>query len=152
MGKISISEQKLEQIKNVAREKAKKIAIEAREELTKEYLYTISQFYSEYEPVYYNRHFNNKYDEKSLMGSGMGKTFYKYYKNSHNNLYTGGIIITDETMYHDYSTSSVNVLNYFMNGYHGHPSLGIYSHINTYEHMLKYKNLLINELQRKYMK
>ena len=147
--KFQLSEKTKQELKDKARQKAKELAIEAREKLSEEYLYVISNFYSEYEPKYYLRHFNDKYDEHSLLRSGLGRTFEKYYKNSHDTVFSGGISISTDDMYDDYTTSPINVLNYFLNGYHGHPSQGIWSSIHTYKHMLRYKDLLIAEFSER---
>lgn len=147
--KFQLSKTTKEELKEKARKKAQELAKEAREKLSEEYLYVVSNFYSEYEPKYYFRHFNNKYDENSLLKSGMGKTFEKYYKNSHNNVFSGGISISTDNMYSDYQGSQIDVLNSFLNGYHGHPSLGIWSSIHTYKHMFKYRELLIADFSNR---
>ena len=36
-------------------------------------------------------------------------------------------------MYNDYQEPQIDVLNSFLNGYHGHRSLGIWSSIHTYQ-------------------
>ena len=141
--KFQLSQATKDELRKRAKEKARELAIEARERMTEEYLYVISNFYSEYEPKYYYRHFNNNYDLHSLMKSGLGRTFEKYYKNSHNSVFSGGICISTENMFTDYEGSPEDVLNSFLNGYHGHPHLGIESSIETYKHMLRFKDLLI---------
>ena len=143
--KFQLSNTTKEKLKQMAREKAKQLATEARDRMSEEYLYIISNFYSEYEPQYYNRHFNNLYDENSLLNSGLGHTFEKYYKNSHNSSYSGGISISTENMYSDYNAPQIDVLNSFLNGYHGPAFLGIESSIKTYRHMVRFKELLIAE-------
>ncbi len=143
--KFQLSRATREKLREKAREKAKELAIEARERMTQEYLDVITNFYSEYDPKCYYRHFNNKYDLHSLLKSGLGRTFEKHYKNSHNSKYSGGITISTENMYSDYSTSQINVLNSFLNGYHGPAFMGIESSIETYNHMLRYKDWLIAE-------
>lgn len=145
---FQLSESTKKLLKKKAQEKAHELATEARNRLSDEYLYVISNFYAEYTPIHYIRHFNNKYDQKSLLNSGLGKTFEKYYKNSHGTVYSGGISISTENMYKDYE-SQIDVLNSFLNGYHGHPSFGIWSSINTYQHMLRYKDLLIMEFSER---
>lgn len=147
--KFKLSDKTKKELQDKARQKAKELAIEAREKLSEEYLNVVSKFYSEYEPTYYLRHFNNKYDSNSLLSSGMGRTFEKYYKNSHNSVFSGGISISTDNMYDDYQNNQVDVLNSFLNGYHGHPSLGIWSSIHTYNHMLKYKDLLIADFSER---
>lgn len=146
---FQLSNQTKKELKEKAKQKAKELAIEAREKLSQEYLDVISNFYSEYEPKYYLRHFNNKYDQSSLLRSGMGRTFEKYYKNSHETIFSGGISISTDNMYDDYQDPQIDVLNSFLNGYHGHPSLGIWSSIDTYKHMLRYKDLLIADFSER---
>lgn len=145
---FKLSDKTKRKLEKQAVERAKELAIEARELLTEEYLYVVKNFYSEYSPKYYLRHFNNHYDLNGLLSSGMGKTFGKYYKNSHGTHFHGGICISTENMYKDYQDQE-SALNSFLNGYHGHPALGIYSSINTYEHMLKYRDFLIADFQDK---
>ena len=147
--KFHLSEKTKEELREKARKKARELAIEAREKLSREYLDVIANFYSEYEPKYYYRHFNDKYDEHSLLKSGLGKTFEKYYKNSHDTIYSGGITISTDNMYSDYNDSQINVLNHFLNGYHGYPHQGIWSSIDTYKHMLRYKDLLIADFSER---
>jgi hypothetical protein len=146
---FQLSNQTKKELKEKAKQKAKELAIEAREKLSKEYLEVVSNFYSEYEPTYYLRHFNNKYDERSLLKSGMGRTFEKYYKNSHDMVFSGGISISIDNMYDDYKDPQIDVLNSFLNGYHGRSSLGIWSSIDTYKHMLRYKDLLIADFSER---
>ena len=105
-------------------------------ELEKEYNYVINNFYNEYTPKYYQRH----------NPGGLYKTYQRYYKNPHNRIYYGGIEITEDKMYDDYHNSRIDVLNSFLNGYHGHPRLGIYSSINTYDHMTRYRDFLSNHV------
>lgn len=145
MGNFQLSDETKRKLKQRAVNKAKELAIEARERMSEEYLYVISDFYSEYEPKYYYRHFNNKYDNDSLLRSGLGKTFEKYYKNSHNTSFSGGISISTENMYSDYSASQTDVLNSFLEGYHGPAFMGIESSLQPYRHMLRYKDWLVAE-------
>jgi len=142
---FKLSKKTKEELKKKAEQKAKELAIEARERMTEEYLRVIENFYSEYEPKYYDRHFNNRYDDYNLKQSGLGRTFEKYYKNSHNTSFSGGICISTENMYDDYSASQIDVLNSFLNGYHGPAYLGIESSIQTYRHMVRWKDWLIAE-------
>lgn len=110
------------------------------DELAQEYQYVIDRFYNEYEPLYYIRH------STKGMQSGLSKTFKKYYKNPHNTIYYGGIEITSKNMYDDYHDSKEDVLNSFLNGYHGRPSLGIESFLAPFEHMLRFRNLLATKI------
>lgn len=149
MGRFKLSDEARRKYQKMAEEKARTLAIEARERMTEEYLNVISDFYSEYEPKYYWRHFNNNYEASSLKGSGLGRTFEKYYKNSHGSVFIGGIEISTQNMYSDYHDSQEDVLNSFLEGYHGRPSLGIVSSMQPYKHMLRYKDWLIAEFSER---
>lgn len=149
MGKFKLSEETRKKYQKMAEDKAKELAVEARERMAEEYLNVISKFYSEYDPKYYWRHFNNKYDEKSLKSSGLGRTFEKYYKNSHGSVFTGGISISTDNMYSDYEGSQWDVLCSFLEGYHGPAYMGIESSLQPYNHMLRYKDWLIAEFSER---
>lgn len=146
---FQLSNETKKKLRQKAIDKAKELAIEARERLTTEYLNVISDFYSEYEPKYYWRHFNNKYDNNSLKRSGLGRTFEKYYKDSHGLVFSGGISISIDNMHTDYEGDQIDVLNSFLNGYHGPAYMGIESSIQPYNHMLRYKDWLIAEFSER---
>ena len=82
------------------------------------------------------------------MRPGLNKTFKKYYKNPHNTIYYGGIEITSDNMYDDYRDSKEKVLSSFLDGYHGRLSAGVESSLLPYKHMLKFRERLVNELER----
>ena len=149
MGKFKLSEATRKELEEKAIKKAKELAIEARERMTEQYLNVISDFYSEYDPKYYWRHFNNNYDERSLKRSGLGRTFEKYYKDSHGSVFTGGISISTDNMYDDYEGSQWDVLGSFLEGYHGPAYMGIESSMQPYNHMLRYKDWLIAEFSER---
>jgi len=110
-----------------------------------EYEYVIMKFYREYKPErerdgrFYVRH-----HERGFKDHGLSRTFKRYYRKPHNTIYYGGIELSIEKMYTDYSDSREDVLNAFLEGYHGHPSNGIYSSIEPYYHMTKYCDVLYN--------
>lgn len=118
------------------------LAHKISEEMAKEYQYVINRFYTEYTPHYYKRHASRG------MVPGLMKTFKKYYKNPHSSIYYGGIEINSDDMYKDYRDSREQVLESFLEGYHGRPSEGIESSILPYKHMLAFRQHLINELGR----
>ena len=78
---ISITLKK--KLEKLGQERAKSLAIDAREKLTKEYINTVSYFYNDYSPTFYNRL------------NGLYKSFKKYYKNSHGTRYYGGIQLSE---------------------------------------------------------
>ena len=129
-------------VKMLSHSLSSSLAHKISDEMAQEYQYIIDRFYSEYSPEYYIRH------SERGMKPGLEKTFKKYYKNPHNSIYYGGIEITSDKMYNDYHDSKDKVLNSFLNGYHGRPSTGIESSVLPYQHMLRFRKTLINELGR----
>ncbi len=131
--KIIIPNSLKKDIKKYAENIAKSMAKSVRDDMKKEYLYVIEKFYAEYTPKYYFR-----WDE-------LWNTYEPYYHNSSPNFY-GGIILTangmTESLYHNRNSAYTS----FLNGYHGHPSLGIYSKIRPYEHMIRYRDNIISHI------
>lgn len=129
-------------IKMLSHALSSNLAHKISDEMADEYQYIIERFYGEYKPEHYKRH-----SARGLM-PGLNKTFKKYYKNPHNVIYYGGIEINSEKMYNDYHDSKDEVLDSFLAGYHGRPSAGIESSLMPYQHMLNFRDSLINELGR----
>ena len=129
-------------VKMLSHSLSSNLAHKISDEMAEEYQYVIDRFYSEYDPEYYIRH------SERGMKPGLNKTFKKYYKNPHNTIYYGGIEISADRMYDDYRDSKEDVLNSFLNGYHGRPSAHIESSLLPYKHMLKFRERLVNELGR----
>ena len=129
-------------IKKLSHTLLSSLAHKISDEMTGEYEYVIERFYGEYSPKRYVRH------AQRGMNPGLNKTFKKYYKNPHGSIYYGGIEISSDDMYSDYSDSKESVLSSFLVGYHGRPSIGIESSLLPYRHMLKFREQLISELGR----
>lgn len=130
------------QVEDKVKEKTLELAKKAQAELIKEYQYVINRFYDEYFPTTYKRH------AQRGMKPGYEKTYRKFWQNSHGALGTvyGGIEISSDKMYDDYAAPPEYVLASFLGGYHGPASRGIWSGIRTYEHMLKFRDILANNL------
>lgn len=129
-------------IKQMSHVVSSNLAHKISDEMAQEYQYVIDRFYSEYDPEYYVRH------AERGMKPGLNKTFKKYYKNPHNTIYYGGIEIISDNMYDDYRDPKEKVLSSFLDGYHGRPSAGIESSLLPYRHMLKFREQLVNEIER----
>lgn len=144
MGKVRISNDLKKKLEKIGQEKAKGLAIDARERLTKEYLRVVDLFYNETPtgysdfPKYYRR------------VGGLTKSFQKYYRNSHGTIYQGGIQLSENGIdISGYPTKNYNMqqkrelaFEHFLDGYHG---LDIPSNIEPYKYMLKYRDKLIKE-------
>lgn len=127
--KIVIPDALKKDLKKYAENVAKNMAKSVRDDISKEYQTVVSQFYSEYKPKYYFR-----WDE-------LWDTYSPYYHNSSPNFY-GGIMIKNNLspeLYQDYR----GAFSSYLRGYHGHPSLGIYSKVNPLEHMYKYRDSIV---------
>lgn len=142
-----------------AKEKAKKMAIEARERLTDHYISLIDLFYCDAKPGL------DKYGEPYYHRSfGLYNSFKKYYKNSHGVIYYGGVEITADKM-KDYLSldgngfSGKNLLDKFIYNpvqshetWHGgdwHGGYGIMASFSIYNEMDKFYNNLIKEFEKR---
>jgi len=96
-------------VKEYSKNVCKFASIEVREELAKTAYDTILQFYDDYEPVAYKRHYYNL-EEKS---------FKKFYHNNHNTAFTGGIILSPEWMDDIYRADTELIFNLVYEGFHG---------------------------------
>ena len=125
-------------IQRIARNMAKAIT----DDMEKEYNYVISRFYAEYTPEKYKRH------AERGMEPGLTKTFIRYYKDPHGAIAYGGMKVSTENMYGDYNTGKLDTLESFLSGYHGPQSAGIWSYIDPYNHMVRFRNLIILNIQK----
>lgn len=86
------------------------IATQIRDELTARTAYAIEQFYRNYRPIYYNRHYDNF----------RKKSFRKFYKNPHGQLIRGGVELTPDRMDNIYQHGIDDTFtDVFVLGYHG---------------------------------
>lgn len=144
MKPFKLSKATIETFERAGREKAKELAIDAREKLTREYISVVSRFYNDYSPTYYHRVW------------GLYDSFTKHYKNPHNSIYRGGIALTQDGIRVNSSsgiekeTKSQYAFDAFLKGYHGAPSLDIKMSFSPYEYMIGYRDNLIQEYRSKY--
>ena len=95
-----------------------------RDELTETAFYAIVQFYEDYSPKHYKRHYYNFLE----------KSFRKYYSNAHGNVYRGGVEFTPQLMDDIYQSSkgyssaevTEQVFDTVYAGFHGVSSTQIY--------------------------
>lgn len=144
--KVKISNEKIRKTKELGQLIAKKMAISTRDDLAQEANYAIDMFYENYIPKYYYRHGNpNRHN------SGLYQTFHKHFKNSHSSTYYGGIIFSTKNMLPSNSSDGYygtqeQVFNSFWNGFHGVPTLGIWSAPTPHEHMEKVFDMIVQDL------
>ena len=105
---------------------AKFAAIDVREQLADAAADAIEAFYADYEPDFYYRNYYNF----------RKKSYKKFYHNSHDKVFSGGIILTPENMdelylhqaktpfaeHNPYGASAAQVFETVMQGWHGLPS------------------------------
>lgn len=125
---ITISDQLINDFKKFSSIVAKNAAIQTRDILTREYRLSIENFYNAYEPQQYNR------------GYGLYDSFSPYYKNSHGNIFYGGVYISAEKMNDDYHDPKEYVLDVALQGYHGTSAIVTYP--APLEHILKYRDYI----------
>lgn len=116
----------IDDLKTYSSNIAKFAAIEVRDTLAKTAYDAIEAFYADYEPEYYYRNYYNF----------RKNSYQKYYHNSHNKTFSGGIILTPENMdelyihetispfatHSTWGASAEQVFNTVMEGWHGLPS------------------------------
>lgn len=140
---FKISKQMQEQILNQGKEKAKKLAEEAKDELFNEAISQVSDFYNEYSPSYYKRH-NENADETS----GLGRSVNPICRlNSSRTGYEGGIELSTKRMFTDYNGTPYQVLASYLDGFHGLPTFGSYlqeiNETKKFKYLEKYRNAMI---------
>lgn len=111
---------------------ASKCASLVRDKLRYEYLWSIQNFYDSYEPEQYYR------------GFGLYDGFVPFYKNSRNQTFYGGIIISDDRMKDAYKDPKDYVLWMSMMGQHGTSAIQTAA---PHAHVLKVKNEIIDNFQ-----
>ena len=157
MARFHIDSKLRKNLEYFGQEKAKKLAQEARDRLSDHYLSLIDWFYSDAQPgvdkygePYYHRTF------------GLYKSFKKYYKNSHNSIYYGGVEITADKM-KDYPSlngegfSAQRLLDKFIyvpnqpsatwHGGNWHGGYGVMAGFSVYNEMNDFHNKLLKEYQ-----
>lgn len=129
-------------VESRVKEETIRLAKKARDEMVKEYKYVVDRFYGEYTPKVYKRHGDRG------QTPGYLSSFKPFWQNSHGGLGVvyGGIEISSDGMPDDYSQPNSAVLQSFLDGYHGPPAAGIWSSVQAGEHMIKFRDILANNL------
>lgn len=86
-------------------------AKQVQKELSEEATWAIANFYQDYSPKTYKRHYYNFMDN----------SFEEYYSNAHGNIYRGGIQFTIDEMDELYNYPVKNVFETVYDGWHGLP-------------------------------
>ena len=108
--KIHIDNDLIQDLKKYSSSICVSLATKVRDEMHKEAQYAIEEFYNDYEPIYYKRHYYNF----------RKNSFKKYYKNPHNSIVRGGIELTPYAMDDLYRAEKEYVFDLVYLGYHGH--------------------------------
>lgn len=123
-GSVDISNLK-EYLEKYSKEIGRITAAGIRDELTETAFYAIVQFYEDYSPKSYQRHYYNFLE----------KSFRKYYSNAHGNIFRGGVEFTPQLMDDIYQSSksytsaqvTEQVFDTVYAGFHGVASTQIYA-------------------------
>lgn len=158
--KISISQSLYDDLETYVDGVAKYLADKAAHLLDAEYQTVIQQFYSEYEPQVYKRH----HDRPEYAGTerGLDRTYEAITSDSPtwfarksevlssggvtNGNRFGGIRISTDRMYTDYVGTQQEVLDSFLEGFHGLKSGNIKATRPAEEWMRNYCNQLANSI------
>lgn len=133
--KITIPNELKKDLQKFGNQVAKNIAITVRDTLTQEYAYAVDQFYAAYTPTQYQRHWE------------LRNSYKPYYRNPHGTRYHGGVEITADKMADVHSADNDFILSCALSGYHGQPSLGIYTPPWIYDHIENYRNSLFGFIE-----
>lgn len=107
-GNITIDGQAGKQrFKEFANSQAKRLALKARDEICKEYLCTVGDFYAEFEPKVWKRQWQYL------------NSFTPFYQNSHGQIFYGGVDINPGGMADHYQEGSGAALASMLLGKHG---------------------------------
>ncbi len=107
--KITIEKDLIDDLKKYGSSVCISLASQIRDELHETAKYAIEEFYNDYTPLYYKRHYYNF----------RKKSFYKYYKNPHNSIVRGGIELSYEQMDDIYRADTEYVFDLVYHGFHG---------------------------------
>lgn len=111
--KININKDLIRDLKDYSATVCVSLATQVREEMYETAKFAIEEFYKDYTPLYYKRHYYN-FRENS---------FIKYYKNPHNSIVHGGIELTPYELDDIYRTKSEYVFNLVYSGFHGNVNM-----------------------------
>lgn len=111
--KIHIDNDLIQDLKKYSSSVCISLATQVRDEMYKEAQFAIEEFYNDYEPLYYKRHYNNF----------RKNSFEKYYKNPHNSIVRGGIELTPYNMNDLYRADTEYVFNLVYLGFHGNVNM-----------------------------
>lgn len=114
--KVHIDNDLIHDLKKYSSSVCTSLAAQVRDEMYKEASFAIEEFYNDYEPLYYKRHYNNF----------RKNSFTKYYKNPHNSVVRGGIELTLDSMDDLYRANTEYVFNIVYLGFHG--NVNMFSH------------------------
>lgn len=106
---IEISDQLYEDLKNYGKNFCIGMAAKARDYITVSAAIAIEMFYQDYDPIYYNRHYDNF----------RKRSFKKFYENKHNQIIRGGVELSSESMEDYYQDPKEQVFDMVYHGFHG---------------------------------
>lgn len=127
---LSIPSDVISELQQYGNQIAKKLACTFRDELCREYQSSIGNFYASYAPRQYKR-------KNQLWNS-----YRPFYTFAHGTRYHGGVQITADGVGDVHHDSPAEVVSTAIAGFHGRPSLGIWTGPAIYDHIVQYRDLL----------
>lgn len=107
--KVNIEKELLDDLKKYASTVCVSLAGQVRDELYETARYAIDEFYNDYIPLSYRRHYYNF----------INKSLFKYYKNPHNSIIRGGVELSPDQMDDLYRAEKEYVFDLVYHGFHG---------------------------------
>ena len=111
--KIVILNDLIQDLKKYSSSICVSLATQVRDEMYDCAKYAINEFYNDYKPLYYKRHYKN-FKKNS---------FRKYYYNPHNSIIRGGVELTPNELNDIYRADKNYVFNLVYSGFHGNVSM-----------------------------
>lgn len=107
--KVTVTDDLKDDLKRYSGEVCKSLATRTRDTLYEISQMAIEAFYDDYDPVSYRRHYYNF----------RNNSFSKLYKNPHNSVFRGGVLLSYEDMDNIYQDSTQEVFDLVYAGIHG---------------------------------
>lgn len=124
--KVIIDQKLIKDLEKYSTTVCKSLATQTREEMYKTAQYAIEEFYNDYDPIYYKRHYCN-FKKNS---------FEKYYKNPHGSIIRGGVELTPYELDDLYRADSEYVFNLVYSGFHGNVNMLPTNNISNVPHIM----------------
>lgn len=139
--KVIISSQLLNDLKKYSEQVCVGMATFTRDDLTDMALHAMANFYMDYTPYFYKRHYYNFMDN----------SYMKYYKNPHGSIVYGGVELSPKNMDNIYADPVEEVFDMVYAGFHGPASIkndGVPRSEPPKEQIENYRDYIVTNIQK----